>query len=432
MRIQRTIPPSAAPLKWTSLVHGLAGALFSRQHRKHLEESLKDHFGVRYVFLFSSGKAAFTVILRALHALEPGKRKVLIPAYTCFSVPSAIVKAGLDVSLCDIDNGTFDFNYRELAGAVDQDTLCVVSSHLFGMPADTDAALRLCSGKKIFVVEDAAQAMGAVHKGKLLGTSGDVGFFSLGRGKSVTCGSGGIIVTNNDGIAREIDRQYTDLETPGFGETLTDFFTAVLLQLFLRPSLYWFPAGLPFLRLGETIFDSSFPIKKMSGMKAGLMVRWRERLEKSNRIRSANASFFRSRIAAVVNEDRPSPCIRLPYLASDEQKKETIVSDQQAKKLGISRMYPTPIHEIEELKNTFAGMTFPRAKRCADRLVTLPTHELLLPADKERIFAYVTAQERSAARGETPGGQSACAQNARKQQVPEYFERGESRELRRS
>lgn len=108
---------------------------------------------------------------------------MIVPAYTCFSVPSAIVRAGLDVVLCDVEPETLDFNFTELEGLINEDVLCVAPTHLFGRPADVDRVKRLCEGKGIVVVEDAAQAMGGQSGGRLLGTLGDVGFFSLGRGR---------------------------------------------------------------------------------------------------------------------------------------------------------------------------------------------------------------------------------------------------------
>jgi dTDP-4-amino-4,6-dideoxygalactose transaminase len=68
---------------------------------------------VRHAFLLSSGRAALTVLLQALRR-EPGRREVVIPAYTCFSVPSAIARAGLTVRLCDVDPKTLDLDLNAL------------------------------------------------------------------------------------------------------------------------------------------------------------------------------------------------------------------------------------------------------------------------------------------------------------------------------
>ena len=167
MKIRRAIPPSAAPISCTELLHGFLGIMKKGTEAK-LEKEIKKYFGAAHVFLASSGKAALFLILSGLKCLT-GKKKVIIPAYTCFSVPSAIRLAGLEIVLCDIEPGTLDFDFSRLKSLIDDDTLCVISTHLFGIPADTTKVSDLCEKRKIFVVEDAAQAMGAVHGWRKLG-----------------------------------------------------------------------------------------------------------------------------------------------------------------------------------------------------------------------------------------------------------------------
>lgn len=392
MIMQRTIPPAAAPINLKSLLQGFNGFFLNKEYLQRLEREAKEYFSVKHVFFVSSGKAALTLILYALQSLSPGKRKALIPAYTCFSVPSAIVKAGLDVALCDIDASTFDFDYKQLDVSLNESTLCVIPSHLFGIPSDMGKIKGICQDRGIFIVEDAAQAMGGKFNGKLLGTIGDVGFFSLGRGKNITCGSGGIIVTNDDRIAAAIDRRYSSLEKPRFGETIADYCKALLLTVFIRPSLYWLPAGLPFLKLGETTFEKDFPIKKISGMKAGLLANWQRRLEESNRIRKDNAQYICNVLGLNIWNNFPIPFLRLPFLVKNRQMRDKIFMHSREKGMGINRMYPTPINEIKEITDQFEGAIFPSARAIAECLVSLPTHQLLSMKDKERICDYLKAQ----------------------------------------
>jgi len=110
------------------ILHGLAGVLYGKRYLNRLSEEFKDYFGVGSVFFVSSGRAALYLILQALKSLSP-KQQVVIPAYTCFSVPSAIVKAGLKVTLCDVDPETFDFDRNQLEKTIGQDTLCVIPTH---------------------------------------------------------------------------------------------------------------------------------------------------------------------------------------------------------------------------------------------------------------------------------------------------------------
>ena len=160
MKIRRIIPPAAAPVDLKALFYGVAGFFNEEEYLKRLEREVRDYFNVKHVFLVSSGKAALTVILNALKSLSPERDEVLIPAYTCFSVPSAIKKAGLKVALCDIDTKTFDFQQGLLKKAINKKTLCVMPNHLFGIPSDVKGIIDVCKGKGIFVLEDAAQAMG--------------------------------------------------------------------------------------------------------------------------------------------------------------------------------------------------------------------------------------------------------------------------------
>ncbi|OGW52203.1 MAG: hypothetical protein A2Z50_03620 [Nitrospirae bacterium RBG_19FT_COMBO_42_15] len=395
MKIRRTIPPVAAPVDMNMLFHGITGLFKGESHLKRLERETMDYFNVKHVFFVSSGKAALTIILNALKSLSPERGEILIPAYTCFSVPSAIKKAGLKVALCDIDPKTFDFQQGLLKSAINKKTLCIMPNHLFGIPSDVKGIKDVCKGKGIFVLEDVAQAMGGEMKGNKLGTLGDVGFFSLGRGKNITCGSGGIIVTNSDRIAEAINGIYSELEYPNMKEQIKDLLQIIAMNIFIRPSLYWFPSGLPHLKLGETFFYKNFPVKKLSGMNAGFLWGWQKRLESLNKIRREAARLLNKCLGLQKDYDGAIAYLRLPFVASSKELRDKIYSSSREKGLGISLMYPTPINEIEELEGQFNGMAFPQAKVVSERLLTMPTHQFLSKKDKEdicRLFrTYVNA-----------------------------------------
>jgi dTDP-4-amino-4,6-dideoxygalactose transaminase len=411
MFIQRTLPPAAAPMKSQDLLCGLVGILFGDRDIAKLEFEIKEYFGVKHVFLVSSGKAALTLILLALKRLS-NRRQVLIPAYTCFSVPSAIVKAGLQVALCDINPANFDFDQKLLKEAINENTLCVVPHHLFDIPADMDRVTSLCKERGIFVVEDVAQAMGGSYREKKLGTIGDVGFFSLGRGKNITCGSGGIIITNSDRVAEAIAGHYLGLEEAGVMEAVKEFCRLALMSMFIHPRLYWLPAGIPSLQLGQTLFYKDFPIRKMSGMNAGVLHHWRNRLAESNRTRAKTAAYFSERLRLKSVQDTPIPYLRLPILVDSPEVRGRVHLLSRKMGLGITPMYPTPINEIEELRTTFKGRMFPSASRVAERLLTIPTHGLLSDKDKKnmcRLFTGVPVlDERLSAATEEIGGKPAA------------------------
>ena len=292
MWIQRTFPPTAAPLSGREIMEGLHGWFNEGRAEEKLKKELCDYFDVPDCWLVSSGKAALTLIIKAIHSLSPGKKSVLMCAYTCYSVASSVVKAGLSVALSDIDPDTLDFDYALLESQLTGQTLCLVINHLLGRPADLDHCRALARSKGIWVVEDAAQAMGAVYQGKTAGTRGDVGFFSLGRGKVICAVEGGIIVTRNPDIAAALQREYQKLPPYTGQEKAILLAKAIALVCFLRPSLYWLPDHLPFLKLGQTEFSTSFSLKRMSGFQCGLMRRWREKLARLNHARLERTQLY--------------------------------------------------------------------------------------------------------------------------------------------
>jgi len=385
MRIGRTIPPAAPPLGWSDLWHAAIGALRPARSIRVLEDGLRAEFGVRHVFTMSSGKAALTLALMALKA-GSSRREVVIPAYTCFSVPAAVLKAGLRPVLCDIDPATFDFDHAQLARTLGPDTLCVVAHHLFGSPAQIARIRAICAAHGAAVVEDAAQAMGGESGGRRLGTLGDVGIFSLGRGKSITCGSGGIIVTNSLRLRDAIARLYDAVPAPSRLAQLADFVRLAIMTVFIRPSLYWIPAALPFLGLGRTVYPKDIPLLRLSGLHAGFLRRWRERLAASTRARAAATAYFSRHLSPLQFPRRGShPYLRLPIVTATPQDKARLFALSQKRGLGLGVAYPTPISEIAELRSTFEGLRFPAARMVSERLLTLPTHHWLTDDDKRAI-----------------------------------------------
>ena len=384
MRIGRTLPPAAATLGCGDLCHGLLGMLSPERSIRALEDSLRDYFGVRHVFLVSSGKAALSLTLTALKASST-RTEVVIPAYTCFSIPGAVLSAGLTPVLCDIDASTFDFDPSQLERTLNDNTLGVVAHHLFGIPSNIERVRGLCRQRGITVIEDAAQAMGVTCDGRKLGTIGDVGLFSLGRGKNITCGSGGIVITQSDRIAEDIRRQWPRLDTPPAAELLADFAKLLFMKIFIRPRLYWLPAAMPFLRLGQTIFPRAVDVKRLSGMQAGLLHDWQRRLQRSNQQRSAMADSVSKELSVPLPSGPSHPYLRLPILAATPQRRDRIHMLAQRRGLGLSLAYPSPVSEIPEISHMFSGKRFPSAQRVSERILTIPTHQWISNTDTRAI-----------------------------------------------
>lgn len=389
MRVGRTVPPVAAPLDAIDLWCGASGLLTPARTLHRFEDEIRRTFNVRHVFPLSSGTAALTVALKALASMSD-RREVILPAYTCFTVPAAVVQAGLRPVLCDIGRDTFDFDRAQLARLVNPRTLAVIAHHLFGIPSDIACVRRICAAAGAFVVEDAAQAMGVETNGRMLGTIGDIGIFSLGRGKPVTCGEGGIVVTHDAWIARAVERQYRSVPAASIRDAMVGFVKTAVMYVFIRPWLYWIPAGLPFLRLGETTYPTRVVVRRLSGMHAGLMRRMRARMEHARRVRSRTAADLRRRLSRSSRDDGDGhPYLRLPVYAETPDRKTRLFAVSQHRGLGLAPGYPNAVNEIPELRSQFCGQRFPRATRVSEHLLTLPTHHWLVETDTQAIVSHV-------------------------------------------
>lgn len=388
LRIRRTLPPAAAPVHLDDILAGVAGLFEGMNAIKRFEEELKEFYRAKYCFTLSSGKAALVLILRALHELSPGRDEVLIPAYTCYSVPAAIVRAGLRVRICDMVPDSLDFDFVSLEEQLGNPRLlCVIPAHLFGVPANVERVKSLVDHRGVFVVEDAAQSMGGEWNGRKTGTMGDVGLFSMGRGKAFSTVEGGVILTDNDLIGQALVKQLGTVDACRPLDCVKLFLYAVALSVLIHPVIYWLPKSLPFLKLGETHFDTTFPIRRLSSFQAGLAKRWKMKIEKLRESRSKNADKIIScGIKPPVALETGIPdLIRFPVLVADAAAKRKTLQESEQMGLGVSGGYPDSIDGIEELGNVFDGCSYPGAKDIAERIVSLPVHPYVREHDIRKI-----------------------------------------------
>ena len=181
-----TVPPTAGlPLQLTDLLPWPAA---------HFAQQLAQWLRVDEVQLECSGTSALMVALRALKTLKPGRVEVIAPAYTCPLVALAIAQCGLQSRLCDLRADALDMDPVRLQQLCSGKTLAVLPTHLCGRVADVDAALQCAHAVGAYVLEDAAQALGARSDGVTVGIKGDVGFFSLAVGKGLSTFEGGVLV----------------------------------------------------------------------------------------------------------------------------------------------------------------------------------------------------------------------------------------------
>ena len=162
---------------------------------KELEEAICKRFGSKYAQLTSSGTTALTTALASL-GIGAGD-EVIMPSFTFVASFEAVLSVGAIPVMVDVDE-TLTMNPDAVRRAITAKTKCVMPVHMCGSMADMDALAAICKEHGLLLLEDACQSTGASYKGKYLGTIGDAGTFSFDFVKTITCGEGGAVMTNNE------------------------------------------------------------------------------------------------------------------------------------------------------------------------------------------------------------------------------------------
>ena len=176
---------------------------------EQLERALADYCQTRFAIGVASGSDA---LLLSLIALDAGPDdEVILPSFTFFATAGAVSRAGATPVFVDIDPETYNIDPSRIREKITSRTKVIVPVHLYGQCADMDPILHLAREKRIFVIEDAAQALGALYKpgpddaGRSAGQMGDLGCFSFFPTKNLGAfGDAGLVVTDDPRLAETI------------------------------------------------------------------------------------------------------------------------------------------------------------------------------------------------------------------------------------
>ncbi len=395
----RHLSPAGTPIRLKDLLFWSKTVLSPKRAEELFSRSLRKHLGMKHSSLFSTGRAAMVVLLKTLKDEADSDRDVvIIPSYTCYSVPASIIKAGLRVRVCDITPKTLDYNYEQLENIDFSDVLCIVSSNLYGLPNRMKQLSEIAVRNRVYLVDDAAQSLGASVDGQLSGTFGDAGLLSLDKGKVITSMNGGIIVTNHPKLSIRLKKSIQNLQNPSMLWSMKEVLKLCAYSFFLDPRRYWLPAKLPFLNLGGTIYTTEYPIEKYNGLLSGIALRLFSRIEEDKEIRIENANYYRRKLidyphVDFIEEQKESSPIylRFPLLAKNIEIKNRILKELDSLGLGASGSYPNAVPDIAQLSSIFADdrSQFPGGRAVAARIITLPTHPYVTNQDMDNIVRTI-------------------------------------------
>jgi len=183
------------------------------QYIHKFEEKFSHYCGCSYGVATNSGTSALHLALASLGIGE--KDEVLVSSFTNMATFFAVLYQGAKPIPIDVEEDTWNINSALIEERINNNTKAILVVHIYGHPTDMDPILSIAKKHGLYVVEDCAEAHGALYKGQKVGSLGDVGCFSFYANKIVTTGEGGMITTNN----AEIANKAVSLKSLAFGAT---------------------------------------------------------------------------------------------------------------------------------------------------------------------------------------------------------------------
>lgn len=169
--------------------------IYKGKNVRQFEERFAHAHGSKYGVSTCNGTVPLEIVLRAL-GIGNGD-KVILPAYDFYSLPKSVVNTGAIPIFADIESKTPTMSPSQVASLLSPEVKAVVVAHISGAVAQIDAIAEICEKAEVHLIEDCAQAAGAVYDGRRVGNWGTAAVFSFGGVKLMTCGQGGMITTSD-------------------------------------------------------------------------------------------------------------------------------------------------------------------------------------------------------------------------------------------
>lgn len=341
--------------------------------------SMERFFANRIVDLYASGTAALAKAMancasrRCVNAPE-----VIIPAYGCPDLVAACLSASVYPRLVDVASSQWAYDPEALKSSLSAQTVAIVAINLLGLGDGAVELGRLCGDRQILLIQDSAQYLPR----ESIDWCGEYIVLSFGRGKPLNLLQGGALISRSaDGNSRSAPPpRYTVRE-----RLLSSRPAAVAFNGLTRPSIYGIFSALPGTGLGDVIYK---PLRDVDLLPERA---WRQvgtafelYRQKPSYRRDIWAPALRDwadfGIAPLECPSSPLPAepLRLALLAPDRAARETLVNNLNRAGLGASRFYGTDLTRVVGIPEAVKCQgPFPNASALADRLFTLPTHDLV-------------------------------------------------------
>jgi perosamine synthetase len=324
--------------------------------------------GVRHALATSSGTTAIHLALAAID-VGPGD-EVIVPAHTFIATATPVMYQRATPVIVDIDPDTFNLLPSAVEAAITPRTKAIIAVHLNGHPAPMDELTALAERHGLVLIEDAAQAHGALYKGRKVGTMGRMSCFSFWQDKIIsTAGEGGAVVTDDDALAQRVARLRHHGEGPSEGER------------------HYYH-----LELGYNY--------RLSAVQAAVGRTQLSHLDEYLEARRRNAAYLTDHLRAIPEVQPPvvlEGCVHSYYRYICKLRTDLLTVPTERFQTAVAvegipcfRPYPTPLHQQPVFRNAGYGeVSCPNAETVLSQLFALQVHPTVQQCDLDDTIAAV-------------------------------------------
>jgi dTDP-4-amino-4,6-dideoxygalactose transaminase len=341
---------------------------------------------------YDSGTAALAAGVIAVKASKSViNPEVIIPAYGCPDLVSAVLYAGCKPVLVDIGHESPFPIIDQLSEKINLNTIAVIVVDLFGIKADHGNLTKICKDKEIYLIQDSAQGFPLKKEDALI--YGDITVFSFGRGKPVSLLGGGCVRVQDAQLMGNLP-VVDDGEERNYRVRLRTWIKIITYNILAQPFVFCLIEKMPFLKLGETVFN---PLRRLTAMPEVLKELlpanyefYKSRgtdvqLKLANMITAINSPLI-SNLADLENNQHQPKLNRYPVLIKNPDLRDRLYKALKKKGLGASKMYPCPLNQLPGMdKYLDNSEAFAEADLFSSQILTLPTHGRVDPAVIQKI-----------------------------------------------
>lgn len=334
---------------------------------------------------YASGTAALAAAVAAALAVRAGRRKVLLPGYGCPALVSAVLHAGGEPVLIDLEAGRPWLSLADLQAHLDQDTAAIIAVNFLGLPERLPVLADLARAAGALLIDDSAQAFPPLG---LTEQMADLAIVSFGRGKPVSLLGGGAVLWRERQLAAALPQP-----PAAPGSRWRALAKAAAYNCLRQPWLYWIPQALP-LGLGATRYAALASIEGMDdvrqqalGVAVERYLQQGQSLQDLLRAGPARAAAQLTDLSLVGGGG--GRLLRYPLLAPNAAVQQRLLQALSRAGLGASAMYGRILPELPGMPTGLRHGGLPQARDFAARLLTLPVHAGVRPAHVRRMQAVI-------------------------------------------